>query len=322
MNHRTVERHARVRQGRAGFTLVELLVVLAVIGMLLALVLPAIQSAREAARRTQCRNNLRQIGLGVMNHESATGRFPSNGWGELWVGEPDRGTDRNQPGGWIYNLLGYIDQDHVRRADPSARDQIRQPLFECPSRPGGTLAPRSPTVGPLRNSTWTPTVAKSDYAINAGEFIVPNFDGPATLAEGDDPVFPWLWGVWDFQWFDGVSYLRSEVRLSDVTDGTSNTYLVGEKEVSTSGYGTAAYYGHNKSLYSGGGFDTNRLTVSNPVPDRDFTNVLYVFGSAHPTVCHFVLCDGSVRPVSYQIDAAVHRHLGRRNDGQTIPSDW
>ncbi|MCX7407259.1 MAG: DUF1559 domain-containing protein [Planctomycetales bacterium] len=322
MNHRTVGRRARIRQRRAGFTLLELIVVLAIIGLLLALVLPAIQSARESARRTQCRNNLRQIGLAVMNHESATGRLPSNGWGELWVGEPDRGTDRNQPGGWIYNLLGYIDQDHVRRADPSARDQIRQPLFACPSRPGGTLGPRSPVAGPLRNSTLTPTVAKSDYAINAGDFLIPPFAGPDTLAEGDAPAFSWIWGLWDPGVFNGVSYLRSEVRLSDVTDGTSNTYLVGEKYVATAGYGTADYYGHNKSLYSGGGFDTNRFTIFNPVPDGDVLKLFEVFGSAHSTVCHFVLCDGSVRPVSYQIDAAVHHHLGRRNDGKTIPSDW
>src|SRR3954471_3015135 len=140
------------RRIREGFTLVELLVVIAIIGILVALLLPAIQAAREAARRNQCVNNLKQLSLGVINHESAMKQLPSSGMGYSWVGDPNYGFGRKQPGGWIYNTLSFIEEqaihdmgvgvgtnwnDAARKKIFAERAQITIKLLICPSRRSG-----------------------------------------------------------------------------------------------------------------------------------------------------------------------------------------
>ncbi|MFB3104431.1 MAG: DUF1559 domain-containing protein, partial [Pseudomonadales bacterium] len=175
------------------FTLVELLVVIAIIAMLVTLLLPAVQAAREAARRTQCMNNLRQLGIGVTLHESATGHFPSGGWGHAWVGLPGRGSGLRQPGGWGYNVLPFIEeqslydlgkggnQDQLFAAS-TQRLQTVIPMVYCPTRREARLYPTTTGCGhcvsPRGANGPFRQVARADYAANGGDTFADFMLGP------------------------------------------------------------------------------------------------------------------------------------------------
>lgn len=311
---------SRTRSTRRGITLIEVLVAIGLIGLLMSLLMPAAQSARGAARRAACQNNLRQIGVAILSHESTHQRFPANGWGFQWIGEPGRSTDEAQPGGWIYNILPEVDQAALRERgsdlSASARRQALGelsrtplPLFHCPERAAPSTGPANPDVAPV-NADWQPNVAKTDYAINEGDWISDTGRGPLTLAEGDKASYPWK----DVSLASGISFQRSRVRAADVTDGLSQTYLVGEKYVGLGGYQTSGDSGYDQSMYSGVDLDLNRWTIETPLWDGNGQSTRS-FGSAHSDGCHLLYCDGSVHSVSYSVDAEVHRSAGNRRDG-------
>ncbi|MEX2121946.1 MAG: DUF1559 domain-containing protein [Pirellulales bacterium] len=305
------------RSKRAAFTVIELLVVISIIGMLMALILPAVQMAREAGRRTHCLNNLRQQGLAMLSHHSAYQRFPSGGWGWAWVGDPDRGTGVQQPGGWLYSILPYLERKDLagmgRFADPLAKKaaltkltQTPVSVFVCPTRRGLELSLYNLAYLP-HNVDAVGMVAKSDYAVNAGDFDGGGGAGPPTLADGDSPSWPWN----DFSQANGICYLRSSVGLAHIRDGSGLTYLAGEKSVSDSGTDP----GDDQSMYIGYDWDTYRwaMGVHGPLPDSGAINPAS-FGSSHPGGCQFVFCDGSARLISFDIEPRIHRLLANRQD--------
>jgi prepilin-type N-terminal cleavage/methylation domain-containing protein len=347
---------------RVGFTLVELLVVIAIIGVLVAMLLPAVQQAREAARRSQCVNNLKQIGLGFLNHESTHKFLPTSGWSPWHSGDMEMGVGSPQPGGWMYQILPYIEQQALyklpsdgnklaltatQRAGSLQLHSTPVAVFHCPSR-------RPPQREPFgaEQPLWTPLdirpermeqVARGDYAACGGD----NRRGMSFQLEGqftDDPnddkwteggagakwVFVQLapygnpagfqgWPPLDSQ--SGVNFL-AEIELQHITDGTSNTYMVGEKfldSLAYSGDGTING-GDNHSYYSGWDWDTQRFATEDwpPLPDTPNANFYQMFGSAHPGAWHALLCDGSVRAMSYDIDITTHKRYANRFDSQVI----
>ena len=161
-----------------------------IIGILIALLLPAVQAAREAARQLQCKNNLKQLALGMLNFRADNGHFPSGGWGCCWVGDPDRGTGIEQPGGWLYSILPHMEQLALYQlgtdGDPNnwtatqlagAAQRVQTPLaiMKCPTRRQAVLYPMGSTsyglVGP-HGSAPTPQCSRGDYASCAGDQAV------------------------------------------------------------------------------------------------------------------------------------------------------
>jgi len=349
-------KHVPAIRNRSGVTLVELLVVIAIIGVLVGLLLPAVQAAREAARRTTCQSNLKQMTLGSLVHEQAYGFLPTGGWGWKWVGDPDRGFDKKQTGGWAFNLLPFVEQQQIRDMGRGLQDsaakadqaviRLSTPLavFTCPSRRPATLWPvvagrqfRVTSVPSVENRRLE-TIIRGDYAANMGSGIGPFLyqgGGSESTTEDGDSATDQEWIEWYYDAFsppqapDGVIFRRSMVRHRDITDGTTNTYLLGEKYIDPTAMANGTDDGDDQCLYSGHDRDVIRVGFSPPYPDTRGLDIysLYptssdtdpkpiAFGSAHPGACGMAMVDGSVRTTDYGIAAAVHQGLASRNDGQ------
>jgi hypothetical protein len=338
------------------------LVVITIIGILIALLLPAVQAAREAARRAQCVNNLKQIGLACLNHESTLKCFPSGGWGYYWAGDPDRGFRLNQPGGMFYNILPYMEQQGLHDMALGLTDGSQQKndttlamcqkvitAYRCPSRRAADLFALEASPYPCYNFTIASSGTLSgkgyyhnDYAANSGDCVFEWGHGP----EKTDINWPtgtvstllntnWS-GLGGAALNTGVVFQQSQVTIADIKDGTSNTYLAGEKFLDPDYYLTGQDMGDDQAClgaddwdlcrWSGinsGGITGNTSTYTSYPPMQDQTGLTADgysdrFGSAHAAGFNVVLCDGSVRTISYSIDTWVHKNLANRKDGNPI----
>jgi prepilin-type N-terminal cleavage/methylation domain-containing protein len=332
--HSVARRHAYLR---SGFTLVELLVVIAIVGILISLLLPAIQAAREAARRTECANNLKQLSLACLAHQEQQRYFPSGGWGFRWVGDSSRGFGRNQPGSWLFSLLPFLEQTHLHQSGNLAaasadkdqaiarQNRIVIPYFYCSSR--RTPETRKTTFKPY-NAANIGFIVRSDYAANSGD----KGDGNANPPEG--PGIGALaethnWRPYDQQvaTLTGVIFGRSEITPAQIPDGLSKTLLIGEKTIDPKHYDSGQALNDNQGAYTGFNWDNHRVARPGrePGPDRwgqDDSGFgsqrLYVFGSAHRDVWQAAFCDGSVTSISYTTSGTVAGLLANRRDGQHV----
>jgi prepilin-type N-terminal cleavage/methylation domain-containing protein len=324
---------------RAAFTLIELLVVIAIIAVLIALLLPAIQKVREAADRTSCGNNLKQIGLGIHNYHSVSNALP-----------PSKTADTY--GTWAALILPYLEGDNAFRLWQPEQRYYNQPpearmhhvkIYFCPSRRG---VPATFSVGDQRTGTTLPNFPDtpgglSDYAASVGTAWALT-DGALTNSTRVRLIDPATGasvasttGAASPPGAILVSW-QSRTTLLNIVDGTGNTLLVGEKHIRRT---TQTGRSEDRSVYNGNwevgpvgreaGYErdasgqvvagSERPLVSDPLGGVNFDRR---FGGPHPEVCQFVFADGSVRALRTSIDLETLARLAARADGLPVTGDF
>jgi prepilin-type N-terminal cleavage/methylation domain-containing protein/prepilin-type processing-associated H-X9-DG protein len=294
---------------RRAFTLIELLVVIAIIAVLIGLLLPGVQKAREAAFRTQCQNNLKQIGLGMLNYASVWGgNLPTNGdWGS--PGNPYGYPEAS----WAVQILPYIEQDPLYQqansqyasSGPPASwwiygiSQNEVKTYECPSRPVRVVA-----------VSWeSGAFFQGDYA---GAFTdwgswgtVPEHGAIVHSGSGTSPMSP--------------------ISVTQITDGTSNTLLIGEKGIPTDFYSGLTWsnyawwdYPSWGTGWGWGSMRTNQLTPEHDVASTKDGSIVLRFGSAHDTGMNAVFCDGSLHHIPFSVSSTIFMAVCQRDDGLTV----
>jgi prepilin-type N-terminal cleavage/methylation domain-containing protein/prepilin-type processing-associated H-X9-DG protein len=321
---------------RGAFTLVELLVVIAIIGILVALLLPAIQAAREASRRSACLNNVKQIGLAIQLYHDATKTLPPSRM-PCWHGT------------WASAIWPYLEEGNIAQKWDPVMGYYEQPLenltaqvpvYLCPTR---RAPPQLSVEGDTRGGTSHRPGALADYAVSIGDGIQyqgdHGFQGAADsesqAAAGADPraIYngAFLHGVGDCIGFDPKKRLmngyKSQTSFKKIVDGLSKTVFVGEKHVpehqdGDDTFGKKKYY--DNSIYNA---DYHRCLArygrkeaplaqspNEPIRGDSFTN----FGSWHNGVCNFVFGDGSTRSIKNSIEGVVLGYLCNIRDGQVV----
>jgi len=343
-----------------GFTLVELLVVIAIIGVLVALLLPAVQSAREAARRTQCNNHLKQLALACHNFELTRGYIPK---GNYAVPPNPNTLPEGNNASWLFVALGYVEHGNLHDrvvGAVSLTNAVNQgilpakvSIIRCPSdvfeRGNARLCTYVGSTGPTCNNP--PTGCPAPFQIHCNGQTVPNTNNvPPPLNPPTHPGYEssHTWGSTAVTKDTRGMFARGGalIRLADVTDGTSNTILMGETLPEFCEF--MRYNGVTGPGWAGGNFIAQGQTIhpinwkidrmatdpgafinncgcdpqTNPSGDRNrcIMNwaVTWGFKSNHPNGANFAFVDGSVHFIPQTIEHRTYQYLGCRDDGQAV----
>ncbi len=328
---------------KKAFTLIELLVVISIIGILIGLLLPAVQKVREAANRMTCTNHLKQYALALHNFHSAYEKFPSGGWHWGYAPLPER-VGLKQSASWLYSILPMLEQESLFKLgqglsglalETANKKRLQTPLkiFYCPTRrqvrnypvfvnrfDGLWYVPKPPLCESLEES------ARIDYSMNGGDvFVEWSQPVPPTVAQVDNGtyIFPSPANS------TGLIYTHNMTSISEIADGLSNTYLIGEKFVSQSSAASGVEYGDDQGPYVSDEWDSVRYgnfigNYCRPKQDnKGPDNIIEIlsFGSAHSGGFNMAFADGRVSFVSYGITQVVHRGMCTRAGGEVVSPD-
>lgn len=321
----------KIQRMRPGFTLVELLVVIAIIGILVGLLLPAVQQAREAARRMQCSNNAKQLSLACHNYESTFRSFPAGGIVSYTPAATAALTNANfcttaldrTQAPWTVLILPYIEE--TQRYN---QFDFTKTFTGSSNIPG--QAPNSNLFSQNLSKYQCPSDPNSVSTINNSNYLGVQGGGPATGA-GSAPCSTQAGQRVFFR--NGIIYLNSNTRMADITDGTTNVFLVGESRYMPTPNMRAdgIHAGWSSSLkadntfavpltFSAAVLQINAQKECAPGVADCFNFVSRIFGSRHTGGCMFGMADGSVQFVSENIDITVYRQSAVRDDGLPVGS--
>jgi prepilin-type N-terminal cleavage/methylation domain-containing protein/prepilin-type processing-associated H-X9-DG protein len=318
---------------RCAFSLVELLVVIAIMAILIGLLLPAVQKVREAANRTTCANNLKQIGLAVHNFHDARQCLP-----------PSR-LDKVGGVAWTVLILPYIEQGafagrwdtkrwyYDQGANATDGDSIRSlrvPIYFCPTRRTASTDPVVSISGdtpdePFPGSRSHYPGALGDYACSVGNDMAADFDGNGGNGAMVLAKQPTVYAVSSLP--PRLGPWKSQTQFATITDGLSNTLMIGEKYLKPGTFGINvpdninANYGDG-SIYNGDHpWVISRVAgMTSPLAQGILDAFVSQFGSWHPGVCQFAMADGSVRALPDSTSPTVLGYLSQRDDGQATPT--
>jgi prepilin-type N-terminal cleavage/methylation domain-containing protein/prepilin-type processing-associated H-X9-DG protein len=303
-----------LHRSHSGFTLIELLVVIAIIAVLIGLLLPAVQKVREAAARMSCQNKMKQLALALHNYESTNQKFPPGAQAQVYPSPNPPGNTATLPVGtsWITLILPQIEQENLYRQYNLAVGANVVPTLYCPSGPDASRLKDTNNSNPTTHyyGVMGPAFSTTPYAIAIGSRVYTGYN--FYPADGGNNNGAWsadgILGVFRSTGAATDLAVNRVVKITDVTDGTTNTLLLGERSTQVNDASPNGFRSWIRGQQAGSGATRN---VKYPINSTDWDSAIQnfndqSFASRHPGGANFAMADGSVRFISQNIDMGLY----------------